>query len=105
MEADPKLIELYTLVLLPQIRACDPSSTVVFMEFIEKILSNTYMTEDITQMRSLVEGMFDCLGVSCDDIGGYMGKDSCDDSVYESQLDTIGGYLPKNQVQEVSPSS
>ena len=100
--ADSKLIELYTLSLLPQIRTCDPSSMSVFMEFIEKLVSGAYTNKDLLFIKSLVENMFDCLGVSCDEIGGYMGKEPCDDSVRDNALASIGDYLPTNDVQEVS---
>ena len=72
------------------------------MDFIGKLVGGTYTTEDVTIMKKLVENMFDCLGVSCNEVGGYMGKEPCDDNVRNNALATIGGYLPTNIVNDVS---
>mmetsp|Transcript_19785 Transcript_19785/g.29123 ORF Transcript_19785/g.29123 Transcript_19785/m.29123 type:complete len:2165 (-) Transcript_19785:27-6521(-) len=113
IEADARLIELYILVLLPQLRSCNPKYMNYLMETIGGIRRGDYVGtvgSKLMEVVALVQSMYSCLGTTCKEVGEHSGgifcndcqADQCTDSDDANVADPIrsfGGYMPKKDVR------
>lgn len=107
IEADPRLIELYVLVLLPQLRSCNPKYMEYLMETIAGIRGGHFGGEagsKLMEVVELIQSMYSCLGTSCVEVGEHSGGIVCDDEVADP-ISPFGGYMPKTDVRSVSSST
>lgn len=93
-----KFTQLYTLALVPQIRAC---STVDYEYFMKKVVFNTsYKHSSFEKSLARLQNMYSCLGVTCADIGSYSGSRAprCSGNKVEPVL-SLAGYAPGEDVR------
>lgn len=99
MENDTDRVELYALAIVPQMSMCSSSSLRKLKEF---LINNSYNEKYSLQILTLLQSMYDCLGVTCEDIGSYT-KDGvvqlakCADTPDDLPM---AGYTPRSDVHE-----
>jgi len=90
-----KALELYSVAIFPQIVSCDNSYHESFYSRLID-LSNKDYTElegSILQMQE----MYNCLGISCDDVGAHFGGIMCED--HDFRRVKLAGYQSESYVQ------
>jgi hypothetical protein len=100
-DADPKLIELYLLALLPQIRSCNPNYFELFFTHIGYLSSGDYSIEDMVDIIDYLQSMYSCFGITCKDVGFHTTGVGCDDGIVAPNV-PLAGYVPNNDVRNVS---
>ncbi len=96
-----KMVELYALALFPQIISCDLSLNDYFYEFLRELATKPKDEVSLMDAFSNVQRMYDCLGVSCAQIGAHAGGVPCVDEEIHP-ITSIVGYLPTSRVTDVS---
>ena len=89
-------VELFSLSILPQVAACN---TDIYTQLLELTVSHNMKVENRANAIRAIQESFYCLGISCEDVGGYLGDTvaACDDtalkptklSTYELESDVI----------------
>ncbi len=100
-EGDGKLIEMYMLVLLPQLSSCNPKFMEYTLELIRKIPEKQYTDNDMMEFLGHLQDMYSCLGTTCEDVGEHVGDFGCEDIV-ENRIRPLAGYKPVYDVRSVS---
>lgn len=92
-------IELYALSFLPRVEACDPDA---YKQLLTLLVRNTLKEDDKEEAIGILQGVYDCLGFTCDDIGSYESGEvpACNDD--EVQPEDLAGYTPTSDVHPVS---
>ena len=98
--AERKIIELYALVIYPQIISCDDSFVDLTFDELSK-LAKPEDEIDLMSTISKVREMYSCLGVTCNDIGSHSSGSSCIDDEVDPKK-SIAGYQPNTDVRGVS---
>jgi hypothetical protein len=98
-EKNEKFLELYALALLPQIAACSPTD---FDWFLEELVMKDLNQQVFSNVVSRLQGLYPCLGITCQDVGSYKNGaiPQCSDS--SGDLPDIAGYKAERDVSEVS---
>jgi len=100
IDADPKVIELYLLTIVPQLRACNTD----YFEYLVTdvgLLASEQMTNDkLVELVKNIQYMYSCLGVTCEDIGVHTTGITCKEDTAEPRL-TFAGYEAVNDVRNV----
>lgn len=63
-------IELYTLAIAPRVEVCNPT---VYQELISVLVIGIFNDADETKAINLLQSIYPCLDVSCEQIGEYKG--------------------------------
>lgn len=100
-DANSKLIELYLIPLLPQIRSCNPDYFDFLFTRIGQLSSGNYPITEMVDIIDHLQSMYSCFGVTCKDIGYHSTGIGCDDEVAEPNI-PLAGYMPENNMQNVS---
>ncbi len=100
-DSDHKLIELYLLALLPQIRSCNPEQFEVFFSRIGPLSSGDYSAEELVGIIKPLQSMYSCFGTTCNDVGYHASGIGCVDEIADPNP-ALKGYNPKNDVRNVS---
>jgi len=100
-DADPKLIELYVLALMPQLRSCNEDYFDFFISEVGVLSSGDYIDDDLLGIVENVQLMYSCLGVTCKDVGTHATGIGCDDENVQP-IHSLAGYIPTNNVRNVS---
>mmetsp|Transcript_5655 Transcript_5655/g.8450 ORF Transcript_5655/g.8450 Transcript_5655/m.8450 type:complete len:2169 (-) Transcript_5655:99-6605(-) len=95
--AENKLIELYTVAIFPQIISCDLSFNDYFYDLLRDLALKPKDQINLTVALSNLQKMYNCLGVSCAQIGAHAGGISCVDEEIDP-IASIVGYLPTSNV-------
>jgi len=92
-------IELYALSFLPRVEACNPD---VYKKLLELLVRNTLKEADKATAIGLLQSVYDCVDVTCEDIGSYESGEvpTCSDD--EVQVEALAGYSPTTDVHPVS---
>lgn len=92
-------IELYTLSFLPRVEACDPA---VYKKLLQLLVRNSLQEADKDEAIGLLQSVYDCLGVTCVDIGSYESGEvpTCSDD--EVNQEGLAGYSPATDIHPVS---
>jgi len=96
-EKNEKFLELYALALLPQISACSPTD---FDWFLEELVMKDLNQQVFPDVVSRLQGLYPCLGITCQDVGSYKNGviPQCSDS--SADLPDIAGYKAERDVSE-----
>lgn len=95
-------VRMYSLALVPQLSQCRPT---IHLKLKEYLLDREYDRDDFPRILDLLQQSYDCLGISCADVGAYGGDDGeitvaeCAD--YEANH-PLAGFIPKEDVRTVS---
>ena len=92
-------IELYALSFLPRVEACDPTA---YKKLFTMMVRNTLKEADKAEAIGTLQSIYDCIGVTCEDIGSYESGEvpACADD--EVQPEGLAGYSPSTDVHPVS---
>lgn len=92
-------IELYALSFLPRVDACNPS---VYTKLLNMLVRNTLNVNDKAEAISLLQSVYDCIGVTCEDIGSYESGEvpTCSDD--QVNPEALAGFSPSTDVHPVS---
>jgi len=90
-------VELYSLAILPQIAACDPS---LYDTLVELTVDADVSSDTKAQVISAIQKSYSCLGITCSDVGGYQGTEipQCDDSP-SAGLPSLADYTTSTDVR------
>jgi hypothetical protein len=94
-------IRMYALALVPQLSQCKSSLHTKLKEY---LLDKPYDRDDFSRILELLQLSYDCLGVTCADVGAYMDDDGevtvdeCADIEYGHPL---ASFVPKEDVRTV----
>lgn len=89
-EGGSNMVELYSLGIIPRVANCDPRS----YEYLLKLdVLNDLRVEDEDKAIEAIQRVYSCLGLTCQDVGSYMGGEvpACVDATNEMAF-TQGGY-------------
>ena len=93
---------MYSLALVPQLSQCRPS---IHLKLKEYLLDREYDRDDFPRILDLLQQSYDCLGISCADVGAYI-EDYGDITVAEcadyEENHPLAGFIPKEDVRTVS---
>jgi len=94
VDEDKDRINLYALSVVPQISYCQKS---VGKDLMSKLYTQTYNKSDQTEVIKMLQSSFDCLGITCADIGAYKTNviGQCADPSGDLEL---AGYKPSTEV-------
>ncbi|VEU41835.1 unnamed protein product [Pseudo-nitzschia multistriata] len=89
-EGGSDMVELYALGLLPRVATCDPHA---FETLLALDVLNDLKPGDEDLAVEAIQKAYSCLGVTCEDVGSYMGGvvPTCRDDSRETTV-TRGGY-------------
>lgn len=99
--SNKKLIELYLIAIMPQLRACNMDYFDYLLKYIEMLSTEEIGSFELVDLVSKVQNMYSCLGVSCNTIGIHSTGLYCDDDDMSSQT-SFAGYNPEYDVGHVS---
>jgi hypothetical protein len=99
--ADPKLIELYLLAIVPQLRACNMDYFNYLITDVGLLASEQMTNDKLVDLIKNLQYMYSCLGVTCQDVGTHATGIKCDDDSAEPRL-SFAGYVSKTDVRNVS---
>jgi hypothetical protein len=94
-------VRMYSLALIPQLSQCRPS---IHSKLKEYLLDKTYDRDDFPRILQLLQLSYDCLGITCADIGAY--RDDNDEVTiaecanYEANH-PLASFVPKEDVRTV----
>jgi len=89
-EGGSNMVELYALGVIPRVSTCDPRT---YNRLLTLDVLNDLLVEDEDEAIKAIQDAYSCLGLTCNDVGSYMGGvvpacfDETNDSVYK-----LGGY-------------
>jgi len=89
-EGGSNMVELYALGIIPRVATCDPKA----YEYLLKLdVLNDLRVEDEDKAIEAIQSVYSCLGLTCQDVGSYMGGEvpACVDETNETAF-TQGGY-------------
>lgn len=94
---DHERVQLYAVSIVPLIAGCNPNTYAILRE---KLIDNFYKAVEFDEVFKLLQSTYQCLGISCDDLGTYQqtGSLSCTDPL---PLSPIGSYTPSFDVHQV----
>ena len=96
-EGDTDRIKIYSVAVVPQISACSDMDHA----FLKSVLidGDDYKNDMFYTILHTLQKNFDCLGISCDDVGAYKTSivPKCSDKPVGFP---IGGFVPTNDVRE-----
>jgi hypothetical protein len=92
---DRARVKIYAHALVPLLVGCR-SSAFLFLK--SKLIDSSYSDADVVEIISTIEGAYDCLGLSCGDIGSYNGIRTCVDVTASS---SIAGFVPSTDIRAV----
>ncbi len=95
-----QIIELYALVIFPQIISCDLSYISSTFDVLVELAKSSEEYDLMPALLSVRE-MYSCLGVTCNDIGVHSSGSSCNDDEVDP-IKSIAGYQPNTDVRKVS---
>lgn len=98
-DGEANFIELYALSFLPRVEACNPAA---YKKLLELLVRNTLKEADKAEAIGILQSVYDCLGVSCEDIGSYESGEVAKCSDDEVQPEGLAGYSPTSDVHPVS---
>lgn len=92
-------IELYALSFLPRVQACNPTA---YDKLLNLLVRNTFKEDAKEEAIGLLQSVYDCLDVTCEDIGSYQSDEvpTCSDDALK--LQGLAGYSPKTDFHLVS---
>jgi hypothetical protein len=102
-DANPALIELYLLALLPQVKSCDPHYFKILYSRIEFLVSSDYSVDQIVDVIGELQSMYNCFSVTCDDIGFHATGIGCVDEDHYPQI-PFTDDIASSDVRKVSTS-
>jgi hypothetical protein len=92
---DRPRVKIYAHAVVPLLVGCR-SSTFKYLK--SKLLEYSYSDADVEEMINKIEGAYDCLDLSCEDIGSYQGIKTCVDVTADTPL---AGFAPTTDVRAV----
>jgi len=97
-ENDLDRIKLYGHAVVPLIAGCRKSS---YNYLKEKLINSVYSSDVRDEVISELQSTFDCLSITCKDVGDYIGVDmpTCNK---RQDLAAFAGYTPRTNAQEYS---
>jgi len=101
-ENDRERVKIYSRAYIPLVAGCSPS---LFQSLRQKLLSNEeYNVVDVESIIDLIRQSYDCLGLTCDDIGIHEAEKTntaprCKDPDIDALL---AGYRPASDVRQYS---
>lgn len=97
MENDIPRVKLYALAVIPQISQCKESK---FLFLRDKLIFNQhYEKEEFRKIIAVLQSTFDCLGITCDEIGAYK-DDKLPKCVDVPPPYPLAGYHPTTDVHQ-----
>eukprot|EP00567_Pseudictyota_dubia_P011804 CAMPEP_0197464996 /NCGR_PEP_ID=MMETSP1175-20131217/64312_1 /TAXON_ID=1003142 /ORGANISM="Triceratium dubium, Strain CCMP147" /LENGTH=940 /DNA_ID=CAMNT_0043001001 /DNA_START=220 /DNA_END=3045 /DNA_ORIENTATION=- len=91
-ENDTDRVRLYARAIVPQMSRCRPS---VFRRLKEGLVDRPYDASKYLQLLGDLQNSFDCLGVSCEDVGAFR----------QTQIPQCAGFPKHYPIAEYSPST
>ena len=92
---DRERVKIYSEAVVPLIAACDVSR----FEFLrDKLLIEQYNVVDIEDIIKSLERSYQCLGITCSDVGTF--DDYGTDCVGTPELNPLAGYTPQTDVRK-----
>lgn len=101
-EGASDMVELYALALLPRVAACDPAT---FKTMSQLMVFNSLTVANQAKALSLLQSVYSCLDVTCEDVGSYLnGKiPQCSDEIpATAQPPQLASYSPTVDVRSKS---
>lgn len=96
-ENDRERVQLYAQAFVPLTAACNPGN----FEFLrDKLMVEQYNVVDVDNIIRVIESTYQCLGLSCDDIGVF--NDYGGDCVGTPELNPLAGYIPQTDVRKIA---
>jgi hypothetical protein len=91
-------IELYALSMLPRVDACKPTA---YQKLLNLLVQNSLQEGDKAEAIGTLQSVYDCLGVTCEEIGSYQSGEvqTCSDDAL--QPGGLAGYSPTTDVHPV----
>ena len=99
-EQDQDRINLYARAVVPQMSRCRPSA---YRRLKEELLDKEYDNSKFLEVLQDLQGMYDCLGLSCADIGAYQVSEVAECAGYPDDY-PLAQYSPSSDVHSVSSS-
>ncbi len=94
---DRERVQLYAQAFVPLTAACNPGN----FEFLrDKLMVEQYNVVDVDNIIRVIESTYQCLGLTCDDIGTY--NDYGSDCVGTPELNPLAGYIPQTDVRKIA---
>jgi len=89
---------VFSAAILPRVAACDAAKAKIISDNM-KINAGTFMTSGFTAVKEAFEATYECLGITCEDIGGLL-VSAVEPGVYKAKAApcVTPVMVPQNQV-------
>jgi len=94
-QGDRLRVKIYAHAIVPLFVGCR-SSTFYYLK--SKLLEDSYSADDVEEIISKIEDVYECLDLSCHDIGSYQGITTCVDATADTPL---AGFVPTTDIRSV----
>ena len=87
-------IELYAFSIMPLIAGCNPASYNLLKHL---LVDQRFKIDDLDAVMRALENSYNCLGITCDDVGIFMNtENTCND-----KITSMAGFVPSADSREV----